>query len=81
MRAVVAGVHGLQHVQRLLAAHLAEDDAVGTHTQGVDDQLALPDGALAFDVGRAALQARHVLLLDLQFGGVFDGDDALAARR
>ena len=37
-RAVVAGVHGLQHVDRLAAAHLAEDDAVGAHTQGVLDQ-------------------------------------------
>ena len=56
--AVVAGVHGLQHVQRLFAAHLAQDDAVGTHAQGVDHQLALADGALAFQVGRAALQPR-----------------------
>jgi hypothetical protein len=77
--AVVAGVHGLQHVQRLFAAHLAQDDAVGPHAQRVDHQLALADGALAFEVGRPALQAGHVLLLDLQLGGVFDGDDALAA--
>ena len=75
--AVVAGVHGLQHVQRFLAADLAQDDAVGPHAQRVDDQLALANGSLAFEVGRTALQPGHVLLLDLQFGGVFDGDDAL----
>ena len=39
-RAVVAGVHGLEHVQRLAAAHLADDDAVGPHAQGVDHELA-----------------------------------------
>ena len=32
-RAVMAGVHGLQHLERLAAAALADDDAVGTHTQ------------------------------------------------
>ena len=31
--ALDAGVHGLQHVQRFGAAALADDDAVGTHTQ------------------------------------------------
>ena len=79
-RSVVARVHGLQHVQRLLAAHLAHDDAVGTHTQGVDHQFADVDGAVAFDVGRARFHARHVRLLQPQFGGVFDGDDALVFR-
>ena len=32
----MAGVHRLQHVEGFLAADLADDDAVGTHTQGVD---------------------------------------------
>ena len=77
-RAVVAGVHGLQHVERFLAADLADDDAVGTHTQGVDDQLALANRALAFDVGRPGFEPRHVLLVQLQFGRVFDRHDALA---
>ena len=74
----MAGVHGLQHVKGFLAAHLAYDDAVGPHAQGVDQQLALAYAALAFDVGRTALQPDHVLLLQLQLGRVLDGDDALA---
>ena len=37
--AVVAGVHRLQHVERFFAADLADDDAVGPHTQRVDHQL------------------------------------------
>ena len=37
-RAVVAGVHRLQHVERLGAAHLADDDAVGAHAQRVDHE-------------------------------------------
>src|ERR1035438_981808 len=77
---VVAGVHGLQHVERFGAAGFAHDDAVGAHTEGVDHQVALGDGAGAFDVGGAGFQAHHVALLQLQLGGVFDGDDALLLR-
>ena len=78
--AVVAGVHGLQHVQRLVAADLADDDAIGPHAQGVDDQLALRDRALALDVRRPRLQPDDVPLPQHQLGGVLDGDDALAFR-
>ncbi len=46
-RPVVAGVHRLQHVEGLLATHLADDDPVRPHTQGVDDQFALPHGPVA----------------------------------
>ena len=79
-RSVVAGVHRLQHVERFLAADLADDDAVGAHTQGVDDELPLADRALAFHVGRARLEPRHVLLAELEFGRVLDRDDPLVAR-
>ncbi len=51
-RALVAGIHGLKHVEGFFAAHLADHDAVGTHTQAVDDELAHADRAFAFDVGR-----------------------------
>ena len=73
----MTGVHGLQHVEGFLAADLADDNAVGAHTQTVDDELALADGAFAFDVGSASFEAHDVLLFELKFGGVFDGDDAL----
>ena len=69
----MAGVHRLQHVERFFAAHLADDDAVGAHTEGVDDELPLADRALAFDVGRPGFEPRHVLLVQLQLGGVLDG--------
>ena len=73
----MAGVHGLQHVQGFLGAHLADDDAVGTHAEGVDDKLANVNGAHALHVGGARFHARHVGLLEPQFGRVFDGHDAL----
>ena len=59
-RAVVARVHGLKHVERFFAADLADDNAVGTHTEGVNHQIADLDGAVAFDVGGAGFHARHM---------------------
>ena len=76
-RAVVAGVHGLQQVERLRSADFADDDAFGAHTQAVANQFAHGDLALALDVGGAGFQPDHVRLLQLKFGGVFAGDDPL----
>ena len=74
----MARVHGLQHVQGLAGADLAQDDAVGAHAQGVPDQVPLGDLASPLQVGGARFQADHMGLLELQFGGVLDGDDPLA---
>ncbi len=72
----MARVHRLQHVQRFFAADFADHDSIGTHTQAIDQQFALADRAVAFDVRRARFEPRDVRLLQLQFGRVFDGDDA-----
>ena len=56
-RAFVAGVHGLEHVERLGAAALADDDPLGPHTQGVAHQVGGRDRALAFDVRPAGFPA------------------------
>ena len=79
-RAVVAGVHGLEHVERFRTAALADDDPFGPHTQGVAHQVGGGDRALAFDVRRPRFQPHHVVLLQLQFGRVLDRDDALVVR-
>src|SRR5450756_2823169 len=76
-RSVVTGVHGLQQVEGLRSADFADDDAFGTHTQAVADQLAHGDLAFALDVGRPGFQPYHMRLLQLQFGGILAGDDAL----
>ena len=79
-RPFVAGVHRLQHVERLFAAALADDDAIRPHAQRVAHEIALANLALALDVGRAGLQAADMRLLQLQFRRVLDGDEALAVR-
>ena len=76
----MARVHRLEHVERLGAADLADDDPVGAHAQGVPDELADADLALAFDVRRPRLERDHVLLLELELGRVLDRDDALVVR-
>src|SRR6186997_146066 len=43
-RAVVARVHGLEHVERLTGTALADDDPIGPHAQGVTDELTNGDG-------------------------------------
>ena len=73
----MAGIHRLQHVECLFAAALADDDAIGPHSQRILDQIALANLALALDVGGARFQAADMRLLQLQFGGILDGDEAL----
>ena len=79
-RAVVTGGHRLQHVHDFGATDFAQYDAVGPHTQGVLDQVALGHLALAFDVGGPGFEPHHMRLLQREFGGIFDRDDALVER-
>src|SRR3954451_5037615 len=73
----MAGVHGLQQIERLGSADFADDDAFGSHTQAVADQFAHRDLACTLDVGWPGFQPHHMRLLQLKFGGIFAGDDAL----
>ena len=80
-RAVVAGVHGLQHVERLGAAHLADDDAIRPHAQRVAHEVALRSTSpLPSMFGGPRLEPHDVRLLQLQLRGVLDRDDALGHR-
>ena len=79
-RAVVARVHRLEHVERLGATRLTDDDAVGTHTQRVAHELADLDLARALDVRRPRLERADVLLPEPELLGVLDRDDALVVR-
>ena len=75
-RAVVPGIHGLHHVERLAAAHLANDDAIRPHAQRISHQIPLVDLAMTFDIGRTRFELNHVGLLQLQLGRILDRDDA-----
>ena len=67
-------------LERLTTAHLADDDAIRSHTQGVSHQVSGGHGALALDIRRSGLKPHHVFLLQFQFGGVLDGHNALVFR-
>ena len=73
----MARVHGLEHVQGLTATTLTDDDAIRAHTQTALDQLADRNRTLALDVGRTRFELDPVRLLQLEFGGVLAGDQAL----
>ena len=73
----MAGVHGLEHVEGLAAAALADDDPVGPHAQRVLHEVADGDLAPALDVGWARLEREHVFLVELELLGILDRDDAL----
>src|SRR5437773_4055366 len=79
-RTVVAGVHRLQHVERLSAAYLADDDAVRPHAQRVAHEVADGDLAMALDVGGFGLEADHMHLPQAELGGILAGHDALIRR-
>jgi hypothetical protein len=72
----MAGVHRLQHVERLAAAHLADDDAVGPHAQRVAHEVTDRDLSLALHVGRSSLERDHVRFRQPKLGGVLDRDGA-----
>jgi hypothetical protein len=80
--ALMAGVHGIEHVEGFGAADLPDDDPGWSHAQGLADQLADADLADAFQVGEAALQPDAVLQVALQgeLFGFLDGDDPLPWR-
>ena len=67
-RTLVACVHRLQHVERLTASALADDDPIGAHTERVADQVADLDCAFAFHIGRPGFEPDDVLLPQLQLG-------------
>ena len=69
--------HRLDHIERLAAAALADDDAVGALAQRMDDELSDGDLALALDVGSTCGLAHDMGLLEAQLRRVLDCDDAL----
>src|SRR5579862_3669523 len=79
-RSFMPGIHRLEHVERLGAANLADDDPVGPHAQRVANQLPDPHFALTLDVRRPRLERDDMPLLELQLGRVLNRHDALIVR-
>lgn len=78
-RPVVAGVHGLQHVEGLRPSYLADDDSVRPHPKTRADQIPYGDRNAPLDVGVSCLQGDQIGdVTDLELRVVLDGDDALA---
>ena len=72
----MAGVPGFQHFERCAIAHFADDDAVGPKAQCHLHEIAHGDRRL----GALGQQLHRVGAGALQFGGVFEDDDARLRR-
>ena len=79
-RALVTGVHGLEHVERLRPPDLADDDAVGPHPQGVAEEVPDLDLAGPLGVGGPGFERHDVRLVEPELGGILDGDDPVVER-
>ena len=76
----MAHVHRLQHVQHLVAAHLAHHNAIGAHAQRRAQQIAQAHPAAPFHIGWACLQGDDMGVLQAQLRGLFHGHDAFTVR-
>ena len=76
-RALVARVHGPEHVEGLGPTDLADNDAVGAHAQRVPHEVADAGGADAVGGGRPGLEPHDVVVVEPELGGVLDRDDPL----
>src|SRR4051812_25251569 len=63
-------VHGLEQIECFRSAHLADDDALGSHTQAVAYEVAHCDLPLPLQIRWAGFEPDHVRLLQLQLGRV-----------
>ena len=72
----MAGVERLKQVERFPAAHLADDDAIGTMPKGRPAQVADRDGREA-GLFTAGLEADEVRPVDLQLCRILNEDDAV----
>lgn len=79
-RAIVTGIHRLQHVQGFSTTTLANDDPIRTHTQAVLDQVTNGHGSLALNIWRPSFKSDGVGLSQSQFGGIFYRNDSFAMR-
>ena len=77
----MAGVHGLQHIERFGAAHFADNDAVGVHAKACADQIRNANLPFAFRRAISGLESHQIFdVKELQFCGILYGDDALRGR-
>src|SRR2546426_3494056 len=79
-RAVVTGVHRLEHVESFGTAALAYHDSVWSHAKAVAHEVADGDGASTLDVLRLRLEADDMNLAQAELGRVLARDDALGCR-
>ena len=72
------GVQGGEQIDDFCSTNFADDDPIGSHSQGLPHEITHGDLSGSFDIGGPRLQAHDVRMLRLQFRGVLDDDDPFA---
>ena len=75
-----AAVEREEHVEGLGTADLTDDDAVGSHPQGLPDEVSQRDCALALEVRLSTLHRDDVRTVDAQLEDLLARDDPFACR-
>ena len=77
----MAGIHRLQHIESLGAAHFADNDAVGVHAETGANQVGNANLALPFGIPVAGFEAHQIFdVEELKLRGILDRDDAFGFR-
>ena len=71
----MTSVERIEECSCFLSAHFAQDDSVRSPSQGTFQQIV--EGHASFVGVGLAFRSYNVRLLDIEFGGVFDGYDPL----
>ena len=75
------GIHRLKHIDRLRAAHFADNDPVRPHAQRCADQFPDRNGTDSFHIGLARLHSYQIGdVPQLQFGIILDRNHPLTVR-
>ena len=81
----VTGVEGLQEVEGLGAAYLADDDAIGPVPEGCAEQIGDGDSGQRRFVSQRHLsssrfESEEIRFVEMDLGGLLDHDDPIAIR-
>ncbi|MNZ48618.1 hypothetical protein D3C78_663660 [compost metagenome] len=71
-RTIVTSIHRRQHIKHFNTTNLAQQNTIRAHAQGVANQLAGFDFAMALGIRRAGFQAHHMRVVQLQFSDILN---------
>src|SRR5689334_6415019 len=75
--ALMAGVESAEKIDHLRTPYLADHETVGTHPEGLPDEVVEAYGTRSFDVGRPGFEAYHMGMGRAELGRVLHQYESL----